>query len=402
MSALAPLALAVPLLAAALVAAVSRILPRWVTSIVSIAAAVFCTAACIALAVHAARDGTVVHWFGGWTPRHGFALGIAFVVDPIGGALAAFAALLTTASFSFAWTYYDEAEGAFHALMLVFLASLIGFFLTGDIFNLFVFFELMSVSAYALTGYKCEEEAAVEGALSFAVVNSAGAFFVLIGIAMLYARTGALAMAQVAHALGGASDPLVVAAFALIVAGFLVKAAVVPFHFWLSDAHAVAPTPLCVLFSGIMVQAGLYAAARLDASVFSGVLEAHSAAVRDTLVTFGIITAFVGAVMSFAQRHLKRLLAFSTIAHSGILLCALGLYGARALGGLFLYVVGHGLVKGALFMCSGIILNRFGSVDVDTLRARLRELPWVAVALAAGGRVEARETGGVTTSLILD
>ncbi|HYZ16901.1 MAG TPA: proton-conducting transporter membrane subunit, partial [Candidatus Acidoferrum sp.] len=201
-SPLAPLALAVPLIAAALLAAIGRRLPRGIAAAISIAAALFSLAACVTLAI-AATHGTVVEWFGGWTPRHGVSLGIAFVVDPIGAALAAFTALLTAAAFAFAWTYYEEAEGALHPLMLVFMASLIGFFLTGDVFNLFVFFELMSVSAYALTAYRTEDESAVEGALAFGVVNSAGAFLVLLGITMLYARTGALAMAQIAHAVAG-------------------------------------------------------------------------------------------------------------------------------------------------------------------------------------------------------
>jgi multicomponent Na+:H+ antiporter subunit D len=382
-SPLAPLALAVPLTAAALLAAIGRRIPRWLAAALSIAAALFSLGACVSLASVAAH-GTIVDWFGGWTPRHGVALGIAFVVDPIGGALAAFTALLTTAAFAFAWTYYEEAEGALHPLMLVFMASLIGFFLTGDAFNLFVFFELMSVSAYALTGYRTEDESAVEGALAFGVVNSAGAFLVLLGIAMLYARTGALAMAQLAHALAGGSDPLIVVAFALVVAGFLVKAASVPFHFWLSEAHAVAPTPLCVLFSGIMVEAGLYAVARMYWSVFSGALGGHEAAIRGVLVGFGVLTMLVGATMCFVQRHLKRLLAFSTIAHGGIMLCAFALFSPAGLAGLFLYVLGHGLLKGGLFMCSGIVLNRFGSVDIDELCGKLRDHRWTPAAMAFG------------------
>ena len=103
-------------------------------------------------------NGTVVHWFGGWTPRHGVALGIAFVVDPVGGTLAMFGAFLTFAALIYAWTYYNKGGPEFHVLMLSFAGALIGFFLTGDLFNLFVFFELMSVSAYALTGYRTEDE----------------------------------------------------------------------------------------------------------------------------------------------------------------------------------------------------------------------------------------------------
>ena len=129
--------------------------------------------------------------------------------------------------------------------MLVFLAAMAGFCLSGDLFNLFVFFELMGAAAYALTGYKVEAQGPLEGALNFAVTNSVGAFLALTGLTLLYARTGALNLAQIGRALSGhPADGLVITAFVLLTAGLLIKGAVVPFHFWLDDAHAVAPTPV--------------------------------------------------------------------------------------------------------------------------------------------------------------
>jgi multicomponent Na+:H+ antiporter subunit D len=384
-SALAPLAFAAPLLASAAIGAFGKMWPRRVTDLVAIVAGMLTSLIACALLTAVAVQGTVVHWFGGWTPRHGVALGIAFVVDPVGGALATFAAFLTFAALIYAWTYYDEGGPEFHTLLLAFAAALIGFFLTGDLFNMFVFFELMSVSAYALTSFRTEDETAVLGALSFGIVNSVGAFLVLIGIVMVYARTGALNFEQLGHTLSAhPPDALVVTAFALIAFGFMVKASIVPVHFWLSEAHAVAPTPLCVLFSGIMVQAGLYAVARVYTDVFSGPLAAHEHGMRIALLCFGLVTAAVGATMCMCQRHFKRLLAFSTISHSGIMLCALALFSARGLGGFVAYVVGHGLVKGSLFMSSGIVLNRWKSLDVDALRGRLRGRWWLVTLIALG------------------
>jgi multicomponent Na+:H+ antiporter subunit D len=382
---LAPLAVAVPLIAAAAIAIGGKHFTRTLLASIGVGSIICSTVACLLLAREAVLHGTVVHWFGGWTPRHGVALGVAFVVDPAGGALAAFAASLTTAALLYAWTYYEQGDGSFGALMLVFGAALIGFFLTGDLFNLFVFFELMSVSAYALTAFRTEDTSAVSGAFAFAVVNSTAAFFTLAGIALVYARTGALAMAQIAQALGHSADPLVGVAFALIIIGFLTKAAVVPMHFWLSDAHAVAPTPLCALFSGIMVEAGLYAVARCYWSVFGGALASHADVIRLILLTAGITTAIVGAVMCYAQRHLKRLLAFSTISHSGIMLCGVACLAPTGLGGMFIYVVAHGFIKGALFMTSGIVLNRYGTVDVEQLRGKIRDVPWLPLLFVFGG-----------------
>src|SRR5487761_906202 len=126
--------------------------------------------------------------------------------------------------------------------MLTFLAGIVG---------LFVWFELMGVSAYALTAYRPEERGPIQGALIFAITNSVGSYLSLTGIALIYGRTGALNMAQISRYVSShPPDGLVTIAFLLIITGLLVKAAIVPFHFWLADAHAVAPTPVCVMFSG--------------------------------------------------------------------------------------------------------------------------------------------------------
>src|SRR5205807_2995096 len=142
----------------------------------------------VLLVLHSA-DHDLVYWFGGWRPRHGIAVGIAFTVDPFGAALAALAGALMTAALVFSYSYFEEVGHLYYTLMLVFLGGLVGFALTGDLFNLFVFFELMSVAAYALTGYRIEQASAVQGALNFAITNTIGAFLVLLGIALLYGRT---------------------------------------------------------------------------------------------------------------------------------------------------------------------------------------------------------------------
>src|SRR5947209_3658303 len=196
MTPLIPLAIAIPMVVAALMVAAAPLIPRQLADLLAIATASAVTAIS-ALLLSRSIGGGEIYWFGGWMPLHGFAIGIPFIADTISAGLATLVATLTQSALVFSWHYFDAVRTLFHALMLIFMAAMIAFSLTGDIFNLFVFFELMSVAAYALTGYKIEEESALEGAINFAVTNSVGAFFVLTGIALLYGRTGTLNMAQI-------------------------------------------------------------------------------------------------------------------------------------------------------------------------------------------------------------
>ncbi len=383
---LIPLTVAVPLLVAALLAACTKFIPRLLADLLALLTAAALTIAGVYITRTAATVGTQVYWFGGWHPRPGdVSVGIAFVVDPVAGSLVTFIGFLGTAALAFSWKYFESAGALYHSLMLIFLGAMAGFCLSGDLFTMFVFFELMGTCAFALTAHKIESDS-LEGALNFGIINSLGAFLTLWGIALLYGTLGALNLSQLGLALAGSHvrTGLAALAFALIACGFLVKAAIAPFHFWLADAHAVAPTPVCLLFSGIMVELGLYGVARVYWTVFANAHVFPFDRLRVGLAALGVITAIIGAVMCATQRHLKRLLAFSTISHSGIMLTGLMTADPVQLGGALLYIFSHGLVKGGLFLGTGIVLARFHTEDVQALRGRGRELPWTAALFIIG------------------
>jgi multicomponent Na+:H+ antiporter subunit D len=378
------LSVTVPLVAAAALLATRPLFAghRRVADVVAIGVSAS-VAVMLAFLVVRTYGADSAYWFAGFRPSGGIVIGIDFEAGPLSAGLACLGAVLMTASLVFSWRYFPQAGGYFHVLMLTFLAGMTGFCLTGDVFDLFVWFELMGVSAYALTAYRPEERGPIQGALNFAITNSVGAYLSLTGIALIYGRTGALNMAQIAayvnrHPPSG----LVVIAFLLIITGLLVKGAIVPFHFWLADAHAVAPTPVCVLFSGVMVELGLYGIARMYWSVFGTAL-GHRQQISHLFLALGAATAVVGALFAFRERHVKRLLAFSTISHAGMFLAGFALLTPLGLAGTALYVAGHAFVKGALFLCVGIVLHRLHSVNETWLHGRGRRLPVTGVIFTA-------------------
>lgn len=368
------IAVGLPFLVAALLAATGRWLPRMVMDVLAASViAVVLTLFGVVLA-----GGTTTVWLGGW----GEGIGIPLVADPVATGLVLTVAALTLAALVVSWRYFTEVQAIFHALMLLFLGAMSAFVLTGDLFDSFVFFELMSVVAYALTGYRSEEPDTVHGALNFGIVNSLGAYLTLTGVALIYARTGQLGFTAIGNSLVG-HDTLVLVAFALVCTGYLIKAAAVPFHFWLADAHAVAPTPVCMLFSGVMVELGVYAVGRVYLTSFAHAVPARP--VQTALIAFGAAAALLGAVMCVLQRHIKRLLAYSTISHVGILLLGLGLLHEDAPAGAAWYLLGHAGVKAALFVGAGALLNRYETVDEHELCGRGRAMPVTGTIFLLGG-----------------
>ncbi len=367
------IALTVPMLAATLLAALGRVLPRRADEAVALLATVTSAVLSIALALSASR-GAVVVWSGGWSIVRGVPLGVALVADSAGAWLSALAASLTTIVLLFSTRYFESVGKYFTPLMLLLCAAMIGFALSGDLFNMFVFLELMSVASFALTGYKIEERQSVQGALTFAVTNTVAGALILLGIGLLYARLGTLNLAELGVRARevGPSPELDVAA-ALVLAGLLTKAGIVPFHFWIGDAYAVAPAPVGALFAGVVSDMGLYGIARVRHSIIGHEVPG----IGGVLLVLGLSTALVGGLMSTGQRNVKRLVAFSVCCHLGVVLVGLALGGQDATEGAALYLLAHAALNAGLLLAAGAMLNALSSVDAPKLAARGCDRPWM-------------------------
>jgi multicomponent Na+:H+ antiporter subunit D len=367
MSWIPPLLVAIPLLGSAVTAGLDHITPRPVQHALVIAASVATTVLAFVLLWHV-ESHEVVHWFGGWEPRHGLALGIDFAVGPLAAGMCAVIGLVVTLALIYSLTFMREAARLFDALMLVALGAMCGFAMSGDLFNLFVWLELMGAAAYALTGFQVERLGPVQGAVNFAITNSLGGYLFALGIALIYARTGSLNLAQIGSTLShGPAGGLVIVAMTLLLCGFLIKGAVVPFHLWAADAYAVAPAPVCAVLGGVMTDIGLIGVGRLYWTVFDAPF-GHGRAVGDVLLWLGIVTALLAGTMAFLQRHLKRMLAYSVVCHIGIMLAGIGLLDSSGLAGAELMFLAHALLTAGLFFVAGILHSDHGMIDELHLR----------------------------------
>ena len=371
MSWIPPLLVAIPLLTSAVTAGLDHITPRPIQDAIVIAASAVTTVLAFVLLWHV-ESHEVVHWFGGWEPRHGLALGIDFAVGPLAAGMCAVIGLVVTLALIYSLTFMRESARLFDALMLVALGAMCGFAMSGDLFNLFVWLELMGAAAYALTGFQVERLGPVQGAVNFAITNSLGGYLFAIGIALIYARTGSLNLAQIGSTLShGSAGGLVIVAMTLLLCGFLIKGAVVPFHLWAADAYAVAPAPVCAVLGGVMTDIGLIGVSRLYWTVFDAPF-GHGHAVGDVLLWLGIVTAVLAGTMAFLQRHLKRMLAYSVVCHIGIMLAGIGLLDSSGLAGAELMFLAHALLTAGLFFVAGILHSDHGMIDELHLHGRGR------------------------------
>ena len=287
--------------------------------------------------------------------------------------------------FSVSYMEKSEGLGRYYALLLIMIAGIVGIGFAGDLFNMFVFFEVMAIPSYVLVAFEKDKWEPIEAAMKYIVMSVFGSLIALLGISIIFMYTGSLDLAVLAQLTADMDSLKAIGAVGLIIIGFGVKAAMVPLHTWLPDAHSAAPSGISAMLSGVIIEAGLITMIKALAvvpGINSGVV----------LIIFGIVSMFVGNFMAIVQRDLKRMLAYSSIAQMGYILLGIGLafaylssggdYGFR--GG-FLHILNHAVMKGGAFLCAGAILHSIGTRDLEEMRGIGRKLPLLGVAFAFFG-----------------
>ena len=325
--------------------------------------------------------GIDVAWLPSWGAR------LALRLDGLGALYGLLATGIGVAVFTYATAYLPrhleheerpQADGArFHALMVLFMVAMLGLATAQDLFLLFVFWDLTAITSYFLIGYDRQHREARLSALMALLVTGVSAVLLLIGLLVLRAEFGTSSIPELLERAQG--GPAVTLAGALIAVGALAKSAQAPLHFWLPRAMA-APTPVSAyLHSAAMVAAGVFVLSRLHP------LLATSPALLDGLLVVGLVSMAVGGLLALGADHLKRLLAYSTIAQYGYVVTMLGIGGAAGAAGACFYVLAHALAKSALFMTSGAVTEATGAKALSETGGLGRAMP----ALAAGSGLAA-------------
>jgi len=311
---------------------------------------------------------------GGWRPP----FCINLVAGPVGVLFSAIIALVGLLVSIYALNYIKEgATEKYHTLYLLLLTGATGVVLTGDIFNLFVFFEILCISSYALVAY-LGDRGGIEAAVKYLIQGAVGSSLLLIGIGLLYGQFGTLNMADIARQIGSVSPISLFVPMILMIAGLGVEAAIFPLNAWLPDAHSSAPSSISAILSGIAIEVGLYAVARVVFTIFG------ASSIFPFLAFLGILTLLVGELCAFSQDNIKRMLAYSSIGQIGLILFALAMATSLGVAGGLFQLVSHTLAKALLFLAAGYMIYRTGSSQISALEGTGKKMPLTCLAFTIG------------------
>lgn len=287
---------------------------------------------------------------------------------------------LAAALFSIDYMEHYGAKANFYALYLVMIAGMNGLILATDLFSVYVFLEVAAIASYALVAFGLGREE-LEAAFKYLMLSVVASAFLVAGIAVIFGLTGQLDFAAVAAGLKELNaGPVLGLVTAFFLLGFGLKAALVPFHAWLPDAHPSAPAPISAVLSGLLIKvSGVYAMTRIFLNVF-GLTPALSA----VLMGLGAVSIVVAALLALGQKDMKRMLAYSSISQVGYVVLGIGIGTPLGLAGGLFHLFNHALAKGLLFLTSGSVQQATGTRNMDEMGGLAKRMPVTAVTNLVG------------------
>jgi multicomponent Na+:H+ antiporter subunit D len=340
----------------------------------------------VALIVKVGSSGTIHYELGGWEPPYG----IEYIVDRLSSFMILFVSALGMIVLFYAPHSVNQEippskHYLFYATYLLCMTGLLGICVTGDLFNVFVFLEISSLSSYALISLGRTRRAPLS-ALQYLIVGSIGATFILIGIGLLYQMTGTLNMADIASRIDTVDGPrTLMVAFAFLTVGLCVKMAVFPLHTWLPGAYTYAPSVVTCFIAATATKVSVYAFIRLVYGIMTPKFAFELLPLDSALMVFSLIGIFVASTAAVFQDDVKRLLAYSSIAQIGYMLLGVSMSNVDGLTAGIVHMFNHALIKGGLFMVAGCFILRLGSSRLSDWAGAGRTMPWTGFAWAIGG-----------------
>lgn len=337
-------------------------------------------------AATAAAPAAISYAIGDWPPP----FGIEYRIDVVNAWVLVVVSTIAAVVSLFARTSVaHEVEARrvplFYAAFLLCLAGLLGIAATGDVFNVFVFLEISSLSAYALIALGSDRRA-LTSAFRYLIMGSVGATFIVIGIGLLYVMTGTLNMADLAQLLPEAwHTNTVKVAYGFLAVGFCLKLALFPLHLWLPNAYTFAPSAVTAFMAATATKVAVYMLLRFFLTVFGAPFSFDVMGLDRVLAVLAATAVLSMSLVAIFQANVKRLLAYSSVAQIGYMILGLCLASVTGLTATLLHLFNHALMKGALFMALGCVAYRIGSVHIDAMAGLGKRMPWTMAAFVAGG-----------------
>ena len=369
MTALISLPVLLPLLGAGACIVVGR--SKVAQRVISVSVLTVVTAMTIVLVVRVDNDGTTAIQAGGWPAP----LGITLVADRLSSIMLAIASvmLLAVLVYAIGQPGAERNHVGFQSVYLILAAGVAASFLTGDLFTLFVAFEMMLTASYVLITLGARRDQ-VRAGMTYVVISLLASALLLSALALIYSATGTVNMADLSLRMGELS-PTVRSAFALfLLLIFGIKAGLFPLFFWLPDAYPTAPSAVTAIFAGLLTKVGVYAIIRTQTLLFP-----PESRPQTLILWIAGLTMVIGVLGAIAQADVKRILSFHIVSQIGYMVMGLGLFTLAGIAGAIFYIVHHIVVKTTLFLTGGLIEHASGSGRLSRVGQLARSAPVVAV-----------------------